>query len=168
MTFFQDCSCESARAGMYELDNKSSIRNPTESRIRKNDGWRSKGHNKPFFLTLMGYERKTSLSIVRVGGRGRSSSLRGWWPFSCHIGLICDFFGYFSTAGKLQFPYQIKCSTYLYSSTYFHLLQRILNSILNLCRLFRTFRIPFFCSSPILQLPTSDLAFSMFLLSIGL
>ena len=97
-----------------------------------------------FFLTLMGYERKTSLSIVRVGGRGRSSSLRGWWPFSCHIGLICDFFGYFSTAGKLQFPYQIKCSTYLYSSTYFHLLQRILNSILNLCRLFRTFRIPFF------------------------
>ena len=168
MTFFQDCSCESARAGMYELDNKRSIRNHRKRKQNQEEWWlKVKRPQQAFFLTLMGYERKTSLSIVRVGGRGRSSSLRGWWPFSCHIGLICDFFGYFSAAGKLQFPFEIKCSTYLYSSTFiffkgFWIQYSIFAEFLG------HFVFLFFCSSPILQLPTSDLAFSMFLLSIGL
>ena len=115
MTFFQDCSCESARAGMYELDNKRSIKNHRKRKQNQEEWWlKVKRPQQAFFLTLMGYERKTSLSIVRVVGRGCSSSRGCCCTFSCHIGLICDFFGYFSAAAKLQFPYEIKCSTYLF------------------------------------------------------
>ena len=103
MTFFQDCSCESARAGMYELDNKSSIKPYNES--RKNDGEGQKATTSLFFLTLMGCERKTSLSIVRVGGRGLLShailaSYIYMWLF---LGSSMPFY---IAAAKLQFPHQ--------------------------------------------------------------
>lgn len=114
---------------------------------------------------------------VNRASRGARLQYRGCCcTFSCHIGLICDFFGYFSAAAKLQFPYEIKCSTYLFpylpfsspsSSKAFEFNIRFLQNFQDI------FRIPFFAhllfyQKTILQLPTSDLAFSMFLLSIGL
>ena len=141
MTFFQDCSCESARAGMYELDNKSSIKNHRKRKQNQEEWWlKVKRPQQAFFLTLMGYERKTSLSIVRVGGRGCSIEAAAVLSHA----ILASYVTFLGTSLQLlSCSFRTRSNAVLtYSPTYlFHLLllQRLLNSIFDFCRTSRIY-----------------------------